>query len=412
MTEEVNSRKAYSSSSTMGTISLPGGRKPATAPARDINKLATHHPQVTLLFADIQGFTPMCKVLEPRVVMAFLNDLFTRFDRRLDEFGVYKIETIGDCYFVAGGLIHEDECGMPAVRARESHADPLHAEKVLMFAKAMLSMAAQVSLPTTGGPVKMRIGIHSGPVVSGVVGQRMPRFCLFGDTVNTASRMESTGVPGCIHASEAARALLRNEVWVPTGRIEVKGKGLMNTFLWAPPESDSHQALLFFRDLAASHLTLAGASNCGSGRCVECAGPRGRNHHRHPQPQNKQYSQCDVAFCAGAHQRDVSASPAEVRKREAAADGSGGSSGGGSSGGGGGNNVGNGGARCCHCASSRQQQQQRLLQQVNPRGSIADGTSNSSSNWAEQLCASLTGCSLAGDDDSSLLSLVQLLLPK
>ncbi|GIL53249.1 hypothetical protein Vafri_8897 [Volvox africanus] len=204
---------------------------------RDINKLATSHDEVTLLFADIQGFTPMCKVLEPRVVMAFLNDLFTRFDRRLDEFGVYKVETIGDCYMVAGGLVHEDEDGMVAVRNGAGHKDRLHAERVFMFAKAMLSAASRMSLPTTGGPVKMRIGIHSGPVVSGVVGQRMPRFCLFGDTVNTASRMESTGVPGCIHASEAARALLRNEAWVATGGIEVKGRGLMQTYVWSPPDA-------------------------------------------------------------------------------------------------------------------------------------------------------------------------------
>ncbi|GLI59742.1 hypothetical protein VaNZ11_001692, partial [Volvox africanus] len=94
---------------------------------RDINKLATSHDEVTLLFADIQGFTPMCKVLEPRVVMAFLNDLFTRFDRRLDEFGVYKVETIGDCYMVAGGLVHEDEDGMVAVRNGAGHKDMLHA---------------------------------------------------------------------------------------------------------------------------------------------------------------------------------------------------------------------------------------------------------------------------------------------
>ncbi|GLI71375.1 hypothetical protein VaNZ11_016565 [Volvox africanus] len=208
---------------------------------RNINKLATSHNQVTLLFADIQGFTPMCKVLEPRVIMAFLNDLFTRFDSRLDEFGVYKVETIGDCYFVAGGLICQDEYGMPAVRA-DGPTDPQHAERVFNFAKAMLEAASGMSLPTTGGPLKMRIGLHSGPVVSGVVGQRMPRFCLFGDTVNTASRMESTGVPGCIHVSEATRSLLGKEDWVPTGGIEVKGKGLMNTYLWTPPDKKSDNA--------------------------------------------------------------------------------------------------------------------------------------------------------------------------
>ncbi|GLI67458.1 hypothetical protein VaNZ11_011655 [Volvox africanus] len=216
-----------------------GNLKPAPL-IRDINKLATSHSEVTLLFADIQGFTPMCQMLEPQVVMAFLNDLFTCFDNRLEEFGVYKVETIGDCYFVAGGLIHEDEHGMPAVRARDSHADPLHAEKVFMFAKAMLAAASEVALPTSGCPVRMRIGIHTGPVVSGVVGQRMPRFCLFGDTVNTASRMESTGVPGCIHASEAVRRLLSHESWVPMGNTEVKGKGLMNTYLWVPPEHHLH----------------------------------------------------------------------------------------------------------------------------------------------------------------------------
>ncbi|KAG2450895.1 hypothetical protein HYH02_004727 [Chlamydomonas schloesseri] len=220
----------------------PGGPCNSWRPrVRDINKLATSHPCVTLLFADIQGFTPMCKSLEARVVMGFLNQLFVRFDRRLDEFGVYKVETIGDCYFVAGGLIEEDAAGMAAVRRSPgrsrngAHTDIEHAERVFAFAQAMLEAAAQVRLPTTGGPVRMRIGIHSGAVVSGVVGERMPRFCLFGDTVNTASRMESSGVAGCIHASEASRQLLRHQSWIPTGGLEVKGRGTMATYLYTPP---------------------------------------------------------------------------------------------------------------------------------------------------------------------------------
>ncbi|EFJ42174.1 guanylyl and adenylyl cyclase family member [Volvox carteri f. nagariensis] len=149
----------------------------------------------------------MCKVLPPRVVMAFLNTLFTRFDAMLDFYRVYKVETIGDCYMVAGGLIREDEDGMAAVQGGGT---------------AMLRAAACVRLPTTGAPVKIRVGIHSGPVVSGVVGTRMPRFCLFGDTVNTASRMESTGVPGSIHVSEDTYGMLQQEPgWQSTGGIEV-----------------------------------------------------------------------------------------------------------------------------------------------------------------------------------------------
>ncbi|KXZ48106.1 hypothetical protein GPECTOR_30g201 [Gonium pectorale] len=207
---------------------------------RNLSKLATSHDEVTLMFADIEGFTTMCKVLEPHVVMAFLDELYTRFDSRLDTYGVYKVETIGDCYFVAGGLMARDEDGAMVVR-RGADTDPLHAKRVFDFSKSLLAAAAEVKLPTTGGPVRMRVGIHSGPVVSGVVGQRMPRFCLF-DSLNPVSmplaptsRMESTGVPGCIHASEAAHAHLRNEEWVPTGGIEVKGKGRMNTYLWSPP---------------------------------------------------------------------------------------------------------------------------------------------------------------------------------
>ncbi|GLC68082.1 hypothetical protein PLESTF_000644100 [Pleodorina starrii] len=205
---------------------------------RDCNSLATWHPEVTLLFADIKGFTPMCKQVTPREVMTMLNQLFSRFDAMLDKFGVFKVETIGDCYFVAGGLIQEDEDGMAAVRDGDSRGDPLHAHKVFMFAKAMLAAAREVRMPSSGEPVQIRIGISSGPVVSGVVGTRMPRFCLFGDTVNTTSRMESTGQPGAIHASESAYALLKSEAWEATGGIEVKGKGLMQTYLWRPQHEE------------------------------------------------------------------------------------------------------------------------------------------------------------------------------
>ncbi|EFJ41642.1 guanylyl and adenylyl cyclase family member, partial [Volvox carteri f. nagariensis] len=159
-------------------------------------------------YTDIASFTSMCGQVPPHRVMAFLNDLFTTFDQLVGKHQVYKVETIGDCYMVCGGLA----------------VDPLHAHKV--FAFAALEAARCVMMPGTGQPVRLRVGIHSGPVMSGIVGRKMPRFCLFGDTVNVASRMESTGVPGAVHISAATRALLgaAADGFLSTGGIPVKGK--------------------------------------------------------------------------------------------------------------------------------------------------------------------------------------------
>ncbi|KXZ52429.1 hypothetical protein GPECTOR_9g473 [Gonium pectorale] len=195
--------------------------------------LATTHRCVTVLFADIVGFTSMCDCLEPLQVMAFLNSLFTRFDSLCDVYGVYKVETIGDCFMVVGGLIAFDDDGFKAVR-QDGSEDALHAVKVMSFAKAMRREIGGMSMPHDGQPLKLRVGLHSGPVTAGIVGSKMPRFCLFGDTVNTASRMESTCEPGAIHASAATAALLPDEAWAPTGGVQVKGKGEMQTFLWRP----------------------------------------------------------------------------------------------------------------------------------------------------------------------------------
>ncbi|GIL58011.1 hypothetical protein Vafri_13200 [Volvox africanus] len=192
---------------------------------------ATYHPMVTVLFADIKGFTSLCHQIPATRVMDFLNNLYLRLDTLLDVYGVYKVETIGDCYMVAGGLMIRDADGFMAVRGPGS-VDELHAAKVMAFAKAMLREASRVLLPTTRRPVEMRIGLHSGPVMSGIVGSKMPRFCLFGDTVNTASRMESTCTPGSIHVSATTAALLPAEEWEPTGGVQVKGIGVMSTFRW------------------------------------------------------------------------------------------------------------------------------------------------------------------------------------
>ncbi|KAG2431110.1 hypothetical protein HXX76_009640 [Chlamydomonas incerta] len=192
--------------------------------------LATSHACVTILFTDIVGFTDMCSAATPYEVMCFLNSLYSRFDGLVDIYKVYKVETIGDCYMVAGGLVAYDQDGYKSVIAGEE--DPLHAVRVMEFAKAMLRAAREVRMPHNGEPVRLRVGLHSGPVTSGVVGDRMPRFCLFGDTVNVASRMESTCRPGRIHVSAATQARLPNEPWRDLGMTAVKGKGEMRTFEW------------------------------------------------------------------------------------------------------------------------------------------------------------------------------------
>ena len=102
----------------------------------------------------------------------------------------------------------------------------------MSFAKAMLREVAHVNMPHSGEPLRLRVGLHSGPVTAGIVGSKMPRFCLFGDTVNTASRMESTCEPGCIHVSAATKQLLPDEPWLPTGGVQVKGKGELQVRAW------------------------------------------------------------------------------------------------------------------------------------------------------------------------------------
>jgi class 3 adenylate cyclase len=118
---------------------------------------------------------PLCFALQ---VMMLLHELFSKYDNLCSHYGVYKVETIGDCYMACCGLLTED---------------PDHAVNMVQFGQAMLRAAATVRSPL-GGTVHIRVGVHSGRVMSGIVGSIRARYCLFGDTVNTASRMESTGV--------------------------------------------------------------------------------------------------------------------------------------------------------------------------------------------------------------------------
>ena len=168
-----------------------------------------------MLFSDIVGFTQLSEVLAPEQMVAWLNDVYSEFDALTQQHGVEKIRTIGDGYMAASGVPH----------AREDHA--------VAITQLALDMRDHFStLPSVRGHrVDFRIGISSGPVVGGVIGTHKFQYDIWGDTVNTAARMESHGEPGRIHISAATHELIQESFSCePRGSIEIKGKGTMQTW--------------------------------------------------------------------------------------------------------------------------------------------------------------------------------------
>jgi adenylate cyclase len=178
--------------------------------------IADASPAVTVLFADIVGFTPLSERLSPSEVVALLDRVFARWDALAARHGVEKIKTIGDAYMVAAGI----------PLARDDHAEAI-AEMALEMRPEALRCASE-----NGLPLEIRIGIDSGPVVAGVIGRAKFIYDLWGDTVNTASRMESHAEPGTIQVTERVHERLRDRYELqPRGVVELKGKGPMATYL-------------------------------------------------------------------------------------------------------------------------------------------------------------------------------------
>jgi class 3 adenylate cyclase len=181
--------------------------------------IAERYDDVSVLFADIVGFTPLSARLSPTALVEMLNRVFSGFDELADKHGVEKIKTIGDAYMVAGGLIEPN---------------PDHLAAMVAMALEMHENIRKLNSDYDG--LGLRIGLQVGSVIAGVIGIRKFIYDIWGDTVNIASRLESQGAPGRIHVSDAVFQRLQGRfAFEPRGSIELKGRGPMQTYFLNAP---------------------------------------------------------------------------------------------------------------------------------------------------------------------------------
>jgi len=177
--------------------------------------IADRYEMVSVIFADIVGFTPLAESMNPEKLVDLLNNIFSAFDDLCEKYGLEKIKTVGDTYMVVAGA--------PIPAQQHAHAA---AEFSLGIRKALIKFNEN-----TGHQLSLRIGVHSGPVVAGIIGKRKFSYDLWGDVVNIASRMESHGVPGEIQITESTAQLIANSFSIEErGFMDIKGKGQMKTF--------------------------------------------------------------------------------------------------------------------------------------------------------------------------------------
>ncbi|KAG7374673.1 adenylate/guanylate cyclase with GAF and PAS/PAC sensor domain [Nitzschia inconspicua] len=206
--------------------------KTSSAPIADL------FPGATISFADIVGFTAWSSTREPTQVFSLLENIYRRFDRVAKRMGVFKVETVGDCYVAV--------CGLPEKRDDHSVVIAKFAVACLNTFKVLVKELEYELGPGTGD-LRLRTGLHSGPVTAGVLRGERGRFQLFGDTVNTAARMESTGLPDQVHMSQETVDLLLDSgkshwVTIREEKVLAKGKGILNTYWLQITAADLHES--------------------------------------------------------------------------------------------------------------------------------------------------------------------------
>jgi adenylate cyclase len=210
---DIRRRAAEARADELLTNAIPAGI--ARRLRRGESRIAEAYPETTVLFADVVGFTPWAQRTDPARIVELLDDLFTRLDQAAADCGVEKIKTVGDAYMAVAGA--------PAPRAD-------HAEAAVAFARRVLATVADWRV-ANGLDLQVRVGLASGPVVGGVIGRRRILFDLWGATVNTAARMESTGLPGQIQLAASTRERLAPALACEARQLEVKGLGTLTTYL-------------------------------------------------------------------------------------------------------------------------------------------------------------------------------------
>lgn len=205
---------------------------------------ARNFEMVTVMFTDFKGFTTIAEKLSAVELVAEINEYFIEFDNIVQRHGVEKIKTIGDAYMAVGGL----------PTAKETHA-----EDVIQAALEIQEFVAKKKIEKGNSAFEIRIGVHSGPVVAGIVGIRKFAYDVWGDTVNTASRVESAGINGCINASAATYELIKDKFkCIQRGKVDVKGKGEIEMYFVVPENRelvmDFYRAEKYVIDLLSSRL--------------------------------------------------------------------------------------------------------------------------------------------------------------